>query len=1144
VLTTSQPESLSGRSEIIIVALALAALLAAEWVLTSVIPGTQYAQDDGKMAQAVIHTALTFGGSFQFNNINPLQGFGTQLLPHNVWLNPAYWPFAIFDSPLALDVSALVGLGILALACYVMARCFDVPVLPSIIGAQLSIILFGPLAFLLTVYQVFWINPGIAVVYAPQLVALGILGRLEPGRIKHFILATGGIFGLLLYGLSCDPLWTMISGIGLVCAFAVVALSPLRIRAVLVRCAALVCCVLLLLISGAGEYLYTLSRYSARVWFSEPLAYVPAPTLASIVVIAPKTMGALYAICTLGLLLGALFACGRTRVLVLAGLVSVVFALAYGTTFLMMRKWWLPLPLYIEHNVFPLVITAAVAGYWTTLHATGRAVAVTLGRLRDKAEREKQPAAAPLQVRPTSGLTMGAAWSAALVVAVIVPAATASYGVRITPTLPDYDQPFTSEPELLGHLEKRIGLRVGGEFRGSVTLLTPPPPEDQPTLFNFWRHNIPTANEYNQLVTPQAMYFTSAMFKYDIVLDFLNWFGQWIGRDTSYDLLFKTLRSLGVRYVIVYDPFGEAEKRHFPHLSFPRRSVAIAVASTNWLVYELPDPNLGNYSPTDVTIAKTGAEIVAAISDPQFDFAKQAVVSTPIDAPLVPAANMRLSVIGGGLHASGSSNGTSLVVLPQQFSHCLRAHDARVRLVRANLLMTGLIFSGNVDTDITFDYGIFSPGCRRTDLADTTELLGRPKAAGGPMFADWDEIVARFGAAWAAMGFERQDSPPAPPPPEESAPSGPAITTETVLADLPPAATPGFKAVGLLGLNASVENGSPVVSGQPILRLVAVPTSGRHYVAAQFTGLDAGRVYRIAAWVKAPAAVKVEIEVSDEVKSQGGLPANYGAALFDPAAQRVLSASGLLKGRGVEQGPDEWRKIWINMATSTGDFLLAVGLVSRQGKEFKGDGRLGLTLGGIDVTGRQGQNSPPEPSPSAGAITAQTVLADLPPTTTPGFATVAILGLNARVEDGSPVVSGQPILRLVAVSAGRHYLAAQFTTLEAGQVYRIAAWVKAPAGVKLEMEVSDELKSRGGPPANYGAALFDPARNVLSASGLLKGRGIEQGPDGWRRIWMDLATSSGDFILSLGLVGREGKEFKGDGHLGLTFGGLEVAARN
>jgi hypothetical protein len=783
-------------------------------------------------------------------------------------------------------------------------------------------------------------------------VALGILGRLEPGRIKNFLFATGGIFALLLYGLSCDPLWTMISGLGLVCAFAVVALSPLRIRRVLVRCAALVCCVLLLLISGAGEYLYTLSRYTARVWYSEELAYVPAPTLASILVIAPKTMGAFYAICTLGLLLGALLARGRTRVLVLAGLVSIVFALAYGASFLMMRKWWLPLPLYIEHSVFPLVITAATAGYWTTLCATGRAVAA-IGYLRDKVawrERKKRLAAVPLFARPASGLAIAAAGSAALVIAAIVPVATASYGVRIAPTLPDYYQPFPSEPELLGDLEKVIGLRVGGEFRGSVTFLRPPPPWDQPTLFNFWRHNIPTATEYNQLVTPQAMYFASALFKWDIVLGFVNWFGQWIGPGMSYDLLFKILQGLGVHYVIVYDRFDEAEKRHFPYLTFPRRPVGLE--SKNWLVYELPNPNLGTYSPTEVAVANTDAEIIAAISDPQFDLTKQAVVSTAIDGPLVPANNMRLSLIRGGLHVSGNSNGASLVVLPQQFSHCLRAHDPRVRLVRANLLVTGLIFSGNIDTDITFDYGIFSPTCRRIDLADTTELLGRPKGAAGRMFADWDEVVARFRAAGTAMGLLHQDSPPAPPPPEELPPSGPAITTETVLADLPPTTMPGFAPVGILGLNASVEDGSPVVPGQPILRLVAVPTNGRHYLAAHFSALEKKQVHRITAWVKAPAGLMVEMEASDEPKPRGPTPANYGGAVFDPAGRRVSNASGLIKGRGVEQGPDGWQKIWIDLATSDGELVVLVGLVSKAGKEFTGDGRLALTLGGIQVAAR------------------------------------------------------------------------------------------------------------------------------------------------------------------------------------------------
>jgi hypothetical protein len=43
--------------------------------------------------------------------------------------------------------------------------------------------------------------------------------------------------------------------------------------------------------------------------------------------------------------------------------------------------------------------------------------------------------------------------------------------------------------------------------------------------------------------------------------------------------------------------------------------------------------------------------------------------------------------------------------------------------------MTGLIFTGSVDTDISYDYGILSPRCRRADFADIRELqikLGGP----------------------------------------------------------------------------------------------------------------------------------------------------------------------------------------------------------------------------------------------------------------------------------------------------------------------------------------------------------------------------------------------------------------------------------
>jgi hypothetical protein len=55
--------------------------------------------------------------------------------------------------------------------------------------------------------------------------------------------------------------------------------------------------------------------------------------------------------------------------------------------------------------------------------------------------------------------------------------------------------------------------------------------------------------------------------------------------------------------------------------------------------------------------------MTARMREENFDFTKQVVLSTPVGEPLVAARNMRLSLIRGRLHVSGTSEGTSLVVL-------------------------------------------------------------------------------------------------------------------------------------------------------------------------------------------------------------------------------------------------------------------------------------------------------------------------------------------------------------------------------------------------------------------------------------------------------------------------------------------------
>src|SRR4051812_29629038 len=165
-----------------LVVLAFIALAVAEVVLVLMMPGVNYAGADGKAAQAVILATLEFARPFHISNLNPLEGVGSQMMPMNVWVNPAYWPFAFFDRQVAAEVSGLVALVCYALACYVMARCFDLPRLPSIAAAQLGLLLFGPAALALVFAVVYVSIPGLAVVYAPHILAFGLLARLSPER--------------------------------------------------------------------------------------------------------------------------------------------------------------------------------------------------------------------------------------------------------------------------------------------------------------------------------------------------------------------------------------------------------------------------------------------------------------------------------------------------------------------------------------------------------------------------------------------------------------------------------------------------------------------------------------------------------------------------------------------------------------------------------------------------------------------------------------------------------------------------------------------------------------------------------------------------------------------------------------------------
>src|SRR5260370_19218775 len=168
-----------GAAQLGIVVFGLCSLLLVEWMLETrlVTPanGTYFATNDGKMAEGVVRTAYRFAAWFNVTNLNPLQGAGSQLLPLNVWVNPVHWPLALFNGKLATDIAGLVVVICIAASCYVMARCFALPPLPSVIAAQLCVVWFGPIAPLLCFTASFVMMPGLAAFYAPYMLALALL---------------------------------------------------------------------------------------------------------------------------------------------------------------------------------------------------------------------------------------------------------------------------------------------------------------------------------------------------------------------------------------------------------------------------------------------------------------------------------------------------------------------------------------------------------------------------------------------------------------------------------------------------------------------------------------------------------------------------------------------------------------------------------------------------------------------------------------------------------------------------------------------------------------------------------------------------------------------------------------------------------
>jgi hypothetical protein len=698
----SQPNGLG--FSIVIFLIGMILLFGALALVVKALGPDTYSGVDGKFNQDLITTYLSFGRPFEVNTVNPLEGVFSQLYPLNIWLNPGFMQFLIFDHDTALVASTALFLFIYCLSIYALARTVDSSNAVAVVGAQLGAFVFPPLYRLSGLFSNYDLMPGGSLTPALFTLLLCVILRLRDVSWRNFAIAVALSTALIGYIVFNDPLTMGVMGFSFLVPFGVAILEGKHAAVIGLRLLVLAVAAAIFYALGLVDYVLAMDHYTARYYFRHEFFRPQVPDFVSTLFDFPNA-GATYAFLIPGWLAGLLLCRDRQRAIPAMAALNFVWILVYGSVYLFTSfHWFAPLPIYIEEYTIHIAGLGAVIGWAVLLRRL-----VALG----------SPSSWRWFPHPRlkSVATVGAA--------AIVPVLVAIYSLGIPASMYGANhEPWVDEPELVNYLSDRIGLRDGTEFRGTV-YVNVIGYRDQMTYVNLWRNSIPTFNEYSQVLTAAYEFFRTRLLietrddtehmkgllssERQFVVARLNTLG---------------LEAVGTRFLLTTDAPGEgAIVSGDPHIvlrgEFPGRVPKIPQLDRKWYLYELANPNQGQFSPTTVRVATTAPVMVEAMRKPDYDWSHEVFLTEPLEQTLTSAHNVHMIVRLGTVEIQAETEGLALLVLPIQYSHCLAlTGDPDARLVRANFLLTGLVFTKPIDATIHFNYGFFNASCRRADTAD------------------------------------------------------------------------------------------------------------------------------------------------------------------------------------------------------------------------------------------------------------------------------------------------------------------------------------------------------------------------------------------------------------------------------------------
>mgnify|MGYP006419766183 CR=1 FL=1 len=247
-------------------------------------------------------------------------------------------------------------------------------------------------------------------------------------------------------------------------------------------------------------------------------------------------------------------------------------------------------------------------------------------------------------------------------------------------------------------------------------------------IVSYWLNEIPTLEENNLVTNPFYMYFFRNLFMRDddYYMTNLNFF--------TYPRL-HLYPMLGVRHLFSDVPTD--------------RSQPFDLSGTMFFKTTFPNYNYGQYSPKKSIRVESAREALVAMGDPSFNPTREYVVLNDdiLTDDLSAESTGQINYESNGIRFTGNSNGKTLHVLPVVFSNCLKSENGN-RLVRVNLLLTGIVFTGQVSDRISYSGPPFSNDCLKKDISDVDRFNLRDREYAYPIDADKASFDRFLASPW------------------------------------------------------------------------------------------------------------------------------------------------------------------------------------------------------------------------------------------------------------------------------------------------------------------------------------------------------------------------------------------------------------